>query len=132
MVDLAGERREALLRAHLINDVHLVGFEPGRIEFRPGDNALPDLANRLSRFLNENTDRRWVVTVSQAPGAPTLRQQAEAEMDALKRRVAEHPLVKAALETFPGAAIETVARPEPEAAEPEALDDDELPEDEGL
>src|SRR5438477_29181 len=35
VVELFDRRREALLRSHLWSHVHLVGFEPGRIEFRP-------------------------------------------------------------------------------------------------
>jgi DNA polymerase-3 subunit gamma/tau len=105
VVALADGKREAMLRANLYNNVHLVGFSPGRIEFHPGDHAPSDLAHRLSRFLNDNTARRWVVTVASQAGQPTLHQQAAA---AAKAEVATHPLVKAVMETFPGATIGAV------------------------
>lgn len=83
-------------------------FEPGRVEFRPGEHAPPDLAHQLSTFLNAVTERRWVVTVSRQAGAPTLRQhEAEAKAHA-RAAAAEHPMVKAVLETFPGATITDV------------------------
>ena len=108
VVALATGRGEAILHANLINNVHLVRFEPERVEFRPGEHAPPDLANQLSTFLNTVTDRRWVVTVSREAGAPTLRQhEAKAKAHA-RAEAAEHPMVKAVLETFPGATITDV------------------------
>ena len=110
VVALAGDKREAMLQANLYNNVHLVDFAPGRIEFHPGDHAPPDLAHRLTRFLNDNTARRWVVTVGSQAGEPTLHQQADADTAAAKAEVASHPLVKAVMETFPGATIGEVRR----------------------
>ncbi len=108
VVALTAERKEALLHANLIGNLHLVSFEPGRIEFHPGDHAPPDLAGQLTTFLNEATDRRWVVTVSGDPGEATINQQKQAEDARARAEAAEHPLVKAVLDTFPGATIEDV------------------------
>jgi len=108
VVDLADRNRQAILRANLINNLHLVHFEPGRIEFRPTENAPADLAHDLTNFLNQHTARRWIVTVSGEPGEPTLHQRLEGQAAAARTRVGEHPLVKEILETFPGAEIETV------------------------
>ena len=108
VVTLAAERKEAILHANLINNVHLVRFEPERVEFRPGQHAPSDLANQLSTFLNTVTDRRWVVTVSQKAGAQTLREHLAEEKAHAKAAAAEHPVVKAVLETFPGATIADV------------------------
>ena len=77
-----------ILHANLFNNLHLVRFEPGRIEFRPGDHAPSELAHDLSKFLNENTQRRWVVTVSGEAGEPTLRQRDEARAAAAKAKAA--------------------------------------------
>jgi DNA polymerase-3 subunit gamma/tau len=103
VVALAGARREVVLAQHLSGDVHLVHFEPGRIEFRPEAAAPRDLAGRLGRLLQEWTGARWVVSVSDAPGDPTLR---DARRDLLERKLTAargEPLVQAVLETFPGA-----------------------------
>ncbi len=106
---LAAERREAVLLSHLEKDLHLVSFEPGRIEFNPSAEAPADLANRLSGFLNEATETRWIVSVSAEPGQPTsLEQRAVAERT-LKSEMADQPLVKAVMETFPGATITNIS-----------------------
>ncbi len=110
IVDLSDRLRAAILHANLINNVHLVHFEPGRIEFRPGDHAPSGLAHDLSQFLNENTARRWIVTVSSEPGEATLNQQREAETARRHAEIAELPLVKEILKTFPGAKIKKVRR----------------------
>ena len=119
VVALFGKRREAVLRSHLWSDVHLVHFEPGRIEFRRAAGAPPDLANRLGEMLREWTGIRWMIAVSEAEGEPTLREQEEGRDRDLRNEVASHPLVQAVLATFPGATIAAV-RERFAAAEPEA------------
>ncbi len=113
---------EVITRAQLRSRVHLVAFEPGRIEFRPADGAPRDLANKLGQRLSEWTGTRWVVVVSQAEGALTLEKQAEARDREMKSEVAQHPLVRAVLDAFPGATIASV-RERFAAAEPAAEDD---------
>ncbi len=108
VVELFKHRREALLSAHLQGDVHLVRFEPGRIEFRPGAKAPANLANRIAACLNEWTGRRWLVGISAEEGAPTMREQAASHQTDLRQRAANHPLVKAVMAAFPGARIEEV------------------------
>jgi DNA polymerase-3 subunit gamma/tau len=127
VVELFDTRREALLRSHLWSHVHLVAFEPGRIELRPQETAPRDLANRLGQLLGEWTGARWVVAVSQAEGTPTLAEEAARRDGELRSEVAAHPLVRAALETFPGSVIAAVRErygvSEPAAAEPGAEDE---------
>ena len=137
VVALFAEKGETELHSRLLNDVHLVHFEPGRIEFRPGGHAPRDLANRLGEMLGRWTGRRWVVSVSSARGESTLAEQATQGADQRQAGVADDPLVKAVLETFPGATIGPVhelgsrapaeeARLDPAgggaAADPEATD----------
>jgi DNA polymerase-3 subunit gamma/tau len=105
VVDLARRRREGILAGHLAGDLHLVRFEPGRIEFRPGERAPRDLAGRLGDFLRAATGERWLVSVSGDGGAPTLRQQTTAAEAALREQALQEPLVQAVLEAFPGAQI---------------------------
>ncbi len=108
VVALFDKRREAVLRSHLAAYLHLVHFEPGRIEFRPAPGAPRDLANRLGQLLSEWTGTRWLIAVSEAEGEPTLRQRQEQREAELRNGVAAHPLVQAVLETFPGATIAAV------------------------
>jgi DNA polymerase-3 subunit gamma/tau len=123
VVELFDKHREALLRSHLYAHVHLVRFEPGRIEFRPAVGAPRDLANRLGQLLSGWTRTRWVVSVSSEEGEPTLREQAEAREASLRNEAAQHPLVRAVLEAFPGARIDAVRElGQPEAAGAETAD----------
>ena len=108
VVALFDKRREAVLRSHLVSHIHLVHFEPGRIEFRPAAGAPRDLANRLGQLLSEWTGTRWLVAVSEAEGEPTLREQGERRERDLRNEVTRHPLVQAVLETFPGATIAAI------------------------
>jgi DNA polymerase-3 subunit gamma/tau len=108
VIALFDGRREALLRSHLWSDIHLVHFEPGRIEARPASGAPRDLTNRLGQLLSEWTGSRWLIAVSDAEGEPTLREQEEGRQRDLRNEVTSHPLVQAVLETFPGATIAAV------------------------
>jgi DNA polymerase III subunit gamma/tau len=123
VVALFDKRREPVIRSHLREHVHLISFEPGRIEFRPADGTPSNLANRISQLLGEWTGERWLVARSEAaPGEPTLRDQEERRERDLRNEVVRHPLVQAVLETFPGATIaairERFASIEPEPDEP--------------
>ena len=104
------ERREAILHTHLIHDVHLVNYEPGKLEINLGAGAPPQLAARLSERLAEWTGTRWVVGVSTRPGLPTLDQDAQRQKEEEKANAREHPVVKAALAAFPGATLEVRKR----------------------
>lgn len=108
VVALVRQKREGILLANLLADVHLVHFEPGRIEFRPGEKAPPTLSAKLAACLNDWTGRRWMVALSNAAGEATLKEQAAAAIAEKKRQAAEHPLVKAVMNAFPGASIDAV------------------------
>jgi DNA polymerase-3 subunit gamma/tau len=132
VVALFDQRREAVIRTHLWAHVHLVTFEPGRIEFRPEAAAPRDLANRLGQLLGEWTGSRWVITVSQAEGAPTLAEQEAQRASEVRNEVAGHPLVRAVLDTFPGATIAAVrdrSAPTEPAAEEDGIDENGVEED---
>ncbi len=111
VAELAGNKGEAILRANIINNVHLVAFEPGRIEVALGEHARRELPYDLAKFLSENTSRRWVVTVSNEAGDLPLQHQWDAQAAHERARAADHPLVKAVLETFPDATIGEVRSP---------------------
>jgi DNA polymerase-3 subunit gamma/tau len=117
-----------MLRNHLEGDVHLVRFAPGRIELRTEPRAPGDLALRVSKLLGEWTGTPWMVTLSSEPGEETLRARREAAEAERRGAALGHPLVQAALETFPGATVEAVhvhapaPPPVPAAADDAGLD----------
>jgi DNA polymerase-3 subunit gamma/tau len=129
VVALANEKGDLILRTNLARYVHLVRFEVGHIEFRPGSHAPANLANRLGARLTEWTGRRWVVSISGEAGAPSLEEQAQAAIDAERAAAESHPLVQAALAAFPGSVIEVVrdlaqpAAPDPNAEQEQESED---------
>ena len=108
VVAVVGERKEAMLHAHLLHSVHLVRFAPPVIELRPQPEAPRDLASRLAALLSEVTATRWTIALSTAPGDATIAAQGTAADVARKSAAADHPLVQAILAAFPGARIATV------------------------
>jgi DNA polymerase-3 subunit gamma/tau len=125
VIELARSRGEQRLANHLIQDVHLLRFEPGRIELNLGKRAPARLAGQLGEFLQQATNTRWMVTVSSEEGAPTLGEQARAKEAALREAALAHPLVSAAMEAFPGAKL--VARRDTGAKAGEAAGEDKQP-----
>ena len=105
VLKLAQEKRDLELALVLKDQVRLVAFEEGRIELRPiNERARPVLKN-LGRKLQEWTGRPWAITESRAEGQETLRDKELAVRAQLFAEAEADPLVKAALETFPGAKI---------------------------
>jgi DNA polymerase-3 subunit gamma/tau len=129
VVELFAQRREAILHTALVNYAHLVQFEPGHIAFRAEPAAPSDLATRVSRLLTDWTGMQWLVSLSSETGAPTLRERADAKEAQRVGAAVSHPLVQAALATFPGATVEAVhdhvETPLLDDGDPDFLNDDE-------
>ena len=92
---------EIQLASQLSRTVHLVSFRYGFIELRPKEGTPKEFSGKLSNYLKLKTGDRWVVSVSNKTGAPTLYEQ-----NIL--RVSEDPLVKSILDAFPGARIDKI------------------------
>ena len=127
VVALARAKRDIQLQAALENDVRLVRFEAGSIEFSLNAGASPQIAQTLSRRLQEWTGERWMVALVAGSTAPTLRENASAKAAERLSGVAANPVVRKIMTRFPGAEIVEVrtpdAAPAPEAA---ATGDDEV------
>ncbi|GJE39251.1 DNA polymerase III subunit gamma/tau [Methylobacterium persicinum] len=126
VVALAEARRDILLKTALERDVHLVRFEEGRIELRLAAGGRSSLANDLSAALTAWTGRRWIVSLSQEEGAPTLAEDIRAASESRRENAAADPFVREALSRFPGAEIVDVRETASEAratAEEEILGD---------
>ena len=112
---LALAEREVLLHGHLLHSVHLVRFAPPVIELRPHADAPRNLAPQLGALLLRATGTRWTVALATAAGEATLAEQGQAADQARRNTAAEHPLVRAIMEAFPGARIEAVRDPSADA-----------------
>jgi DNA polymerase-3 subunit gamma/tau len=127
LVALAAHNRDIQIKTALERDVRLVRFEEGSIEFALAPGASSGLAQTLMRKLQDWTGTRWMVAISSAAGAPTLREQAEAKEQERRVGVRADPVVRSVLERFPGAEIvavrsnapdDEIASAAPVAAEP--------------
>src|SRR6202008_2471885 len=128
LVALAGEKRDLLTKAALETDVRLVRFEDGRLEIALERNAQRTLVNDLSRKLEQWTNRRWTVVVSNEAGQSTLREQNLIAKSERERAAEADPRVKEVLARFPGAKLIEVRRlaaepPESDANAPDLSDD---------
>lgn len=109
---LAKDRETTGLAMQVKNYMHLVKYEPGRIEFRPARGARQDLSTQLIKAMNALTGHRWLVSVSEREeGAPTLKEQELEELEQRKADASQDPLVKAILEGLPKAKIVAVHLP---------------------
>jgi DNA polymerase-3 subunit gamma/tau len=109
IVALADEKRDIQIKLALERFVRPVGIQEGRLEISLTEDAPVGFANNLSAKLHEWTGKRWVVALA-AQGGQTVEEQRQSEDASRKQDVMEHPLVRAALKTFPGAEIVAVRR----------------------
>jgi DNA polymerase-3 subunit gamma/tau len=108
VVALAAKQRDIQLKLALERDVHLIRFEEGSIEFSLEVGASAQLAQNLMKRLQEWTGMRWMVAISKAQGAPSLKQQAAAKIKEAQTGFEADPIVQSVLAAFPGAQIVSV------------------------
>jgi DNA polymerase-3 subunit gamma/tau len=113
LVALAGEKRDLIVKVALESSLRPVSFADGRLEVALVEGADPGIIQTLSARLETWTGKRWMVTVkTNAPAAPTIREQ-KAEVEAASAAVAhQDPLVQKILETFPGATVRVKVKEE--------------------
>jgi DNA polymerase-3 subunit gamma/tau len=105
IVRLAKENGALQLATQLDINVRLISLERGRIEFSPAGRPPPTLPNMLAQRLRDWTGERWIVTLANEGGAPTLSESRANAERAKKESVANEPFVRAVLDAFPGAEI---------------------------
>jgi len=119
LIALAAAKRDVLVKLALESQMRPVSFEQGRIEVALSDGADPGIIATLSARLQTWTGQRWLIMVStKPPEGLTLRQEAEQKKQAAADAAHDDPLVKAIMETFPGARLVNVTVRE-EAAAPD-------------
>jgi len=105
VVALFGQMREVLLQSALENYVHLVKFEQGHIELRLADGAPRTLVGDMTKYLNQWTGQRWMISLSREAGADTIGNRKRAAVEAVRAEVEASPVVAATLLAFPGAKV---------------------------
>jgi len=127
VVALARSKRDIQLQAALENEVRLARFEAGSISFTLVPGASSQIAQTLSRRLQEWTGERWMVGLVAGATTPTLRESASAKEAERLSGVAANPLVRKIMTRFPGAQIVEVRGLEPALiADPAPAGDDEV------
>jgi len=127
LVALAAQKRDMRLKIGLESEVRLVRFEPGRIEFELAPGGARELASTLMQRLQAWTGERWMVSVVASGGAPTLKEQREAQEHKRRSSLESDPLVASVLAHFPGAQIVAVRGRDEGATSEETLYDDATP-----
>ncbi len=113
VIELLRKYQEFLLAEQLFHFAHLTKLEhknygdkpSGRLEFRPEDEAMPELSQNLSKALKQITDQHWMVVLVNERGGETLASIAEANRLQELADVAQMPLVSDILKIFPKAEL---------------------------
>ena len=105
VVDLVRSQRDVKLLVEVESCIRLVSYQPGRIEFTPTNDAPSDLSQRLGSALQRWTGARWAIILSNTGTATTIAEDRSAAEDAIKSAAQQHPLMQAAMASFPNAKI---------------------------
>ncbi len=101
-VDQSGQLRVA----QVMRDwVRVIALASGELTYAVAPGYPGDLGPELRDALLRATGERWTVQRGEGEGAPTLREQAEAQKAAETELLRRHPLVEAAFAAFPQAEI---------------------------
>lgn len=109
VVSLLEQNGALILASEVFSCVELVTLKDTHIECSLTKNASPKLPSELAKKLSEITGQRWIVSISKAQGAPTLKQQEQERAQHVLASIQAHPLVSAVTEAFPGAEIISIS-----------------------
>ncbi len=112
VVELIRANRDVKLLVEVENNLRLVHYAPGRIEFEPTAAAPRDLAATLSQRLQTWTGTRWGVSVVSEGGGQTLAELRDADHLTATAEAMHNPLVQAVFAAFPTAKITAIRTPE--------------------
>lgn len=108
LIALAETKRDIRLKIALENDVKLVHFEHGRVEFELAPGGARDLASNLIQKIQAWTNERWLISVVATGGRSTLKEQQMLKEREKRTDLESDPLVAAVMTEFPGAQIISV------------------------
>jgi DNA polymerase-3 subunit gamma/tau len=107
---------EPLISSQVHHYVHFVDLDHGQgrntLNIRTDEQADPKLAHNIARILTDHTDEKWVVSISSAPGQPTLAVQAKEKAEAEMNAILATPVMQNVIEMFPSATVVDIIRTE--------------------
>ena len=108
-VEMQGKQ---LLGVQLRDHVGLVSFAPGELVLKPLKPLGAEFARELAAAAKQATGQSWEVRLTDEGGSPSLQQQEVMAEERMRAAVLEEPNVRALLDEFPGATLETIDRKE--------------------
>ncbi len=97
-----------MLGLQLRDHVGLVSYAPGELVLKPLKPLGPDFPRELAAAAKQATGQTWQVRLTDEGGLPSLQQQEAMAEERMRAAVLEEPNVKALLEEFPDATLETI------------------------
>ncbi|GAA0671798.1 DNA polymerase-3 subunit gamma/tau [Sphingomonas insulae] len=107
LVTLLEDKGHHAVAAQLSNGARVVRYEAPELILSGSRPMSADTLRDVADALKTATGKAWKIALEDAPGAPTLREQAKAEEEATRQAILDTPLVKAAFAAFPGAELES-------------------------
>jgi DNA polymerase-3 subunit gamma/tau len=111
-VEAVERRGKQWLGVQLRDHVGLVSFAPGELVLKPLKPLGPDFPRELALAAKEATGSSWQVRLTDEGGAPSLHQQEAMAEERMRAEVLEEPNVRALLDEFPEATLESIDRKE--------------------
>lgn len=107
------ERQGRQLLGHQLRDhIGLVSFGPGELVLKPLKPLGPDFPRELAAAAKDATGTAWQVRLTDEGGAPSLHQQEAMAEERMRAEVLEEPNVRALLDQFPDATLESIDQKE--------------------
>lgn len=104
------ENKQARLVYIMKNDIEVTEFGGGVMKFKASEHVSSDFLTTINKFLENSTGQKWSLDIIPGDVILSIANIENAQKEADKKNVAENPLVKAILEEFKGARIETLTR----------------------
>lgn len=104
------KNKQARLVYMMKNDIEVVEFSNGVMKFKATERISSDFMTSINKFLETSTGQKWSLDIISGDVILSIANIENAQKEADKKNVAENPLVKAILDEFKGAKIETLTR----------------------
>ena len=106
LIAMLQDRRDIILQLDVERCVRPVSFKPGAMTYQPTEDAPSDLAQRLSKRLQEWTETRWMILAdANAKGGETWSERRQRGKQERMADIRSDPAVEEAMRLFPGAEI---------------------------
>jgi DNA polymerase-3 subunit gamma/tau len=96
-----------ILANELHDQVGLVSYAPQELVLKPLRPLGAEWTRDLAAALKEVTGSRWTVSFTDQGGEPSLQQQEQIAEETVRAAVLDEPNVRAVMETFPDATLES-------------------------